>query len=48
MLGFLFRRLGAAAILVFVLTSLTFVLVFSSAQNAARNILGESASQVVY
>jgi peptide/nickel transport system permease protein len=45
MLGFLFRRLGAAAILVFVLTSLTFVLVFSSAQNAARNILGESASQ---
>ncbi len=45
MLGFLLRRLGAAAILVFVLTSLTFVLVFSSAQNAARNILGESASQ---
>lgn len=45
MLGFLLRRMGAAAILVFVLTSLTFVLVFSSAQNAARNILGESASQ---
>jgi peptide/nickel transport system permease protein len=45
MLGFLLRRLGAAAILVFVLSSLTFVLVFSSAQNAARNILGESASQ---
>lgn len=42
---FVIRRLGAGVVLVFVISSVAYALVFSSAgSNAARNILGESAT----
>jgi peptide/nickel transport system permease protein len=42
---FILRRLGAGVVLVFVISSVAYALIFSSAGgNAARNILGESAT----
>jgi peptide/nickel transport system permease protein len=44
MLGFLARRVGAAVVLVFVISSLTFLLLSLTGGNPARNIVGQSAT----
>jgi peptide/nickel transport system permease protein len=44
MLGFLARRVGAAVVLVFVISSITFVLLSFTGGNPARNIVGQSAT----
>ncbi|WP_432564163.1 ABC transporter permease [Kineococcus sp. SYSU DK003] len=44
MLGFLARRVGAAVVLVFVISSLTFVLLHLTGGNPARNIVGQTAT----
>lgn len=46
MLSFLARRLLSSILLIFVLASVTFGLMFGATQNAARNILGETATEV--
>lgn len=45
MLSFLFRRIVSGVIVLFVVSSLTFFLLYFSATSVARNILGESATQ---
>lgn len=44
MRNFLFNRLISATILVFVVTSITFLMVFGGADNVAQHLLGESAT----
>jgi peptide/nickel transport system permease protein len=45
MVWFITKRLGAGVVLIFIISSVAYALVFASAgSNAARNILGESAS----
>lgn len=46
MIGFIAKRLGAGVAQIFIVCSVAYVLIYSSAgANAARNILGESATQ---
>lgn len=45
MLRFIGRRLGACVVLVVMIAGITFLLAFSSTENVARNLLGESATQ---
>jgi peptide/nickel transport system permease protein len=42
--AFVLRRLAAGVVLVFVITTVTYVLVYSSSGNIARNVLGENAT----
>lgn len=42
---FILRRLGAGVALIFVVTAVTFVFVFSGGANIARNIMGSEATQ---
>ncbi|WP_309108885.1 ABC transporter permease [Arthrobacter sp.] len=44
MINFLARRLFAGVVLILVITTLAYALIYSSAGNAARNILGENAT----
>ncbi|MCX2746826.1 ABC transporter permease [Arthrobacter sp. MI7-26] len=44
MLNFLARRLLSGVVLILVITTITYALIYSNAGNAARNILGESAT----
>ncbi|WP_328291298.1 ABC transporter permease [Kineococcus sp. NBC_00420] len=44
MVGFLARRVGAAVVLVFVISSLTFLLLHFTGGNPARNIVGQAAT----
>lgn len=45
MLWFIIRRVVAGVVLVFVISTVTFLLIYSTATDVARNILGESATQ---
>ncbi|SEI15138.1 MULTISPECIES: ABC transporter permease [unclassified Leifsonia] len=45
MISFLVRRLVSGLVLLFAITTLTFVLIFSGGANIARNILGKTATQ---
>jgi len=45
MVSFIFRRLISGVVVLFVVSSLTFFLLYFSATSVARNILGESATQ---
>ncbi|MDQ0242142.1 peptide/nickel transport system permease protein [Arthrobacter bambusae] len=44
MINFVARRLLAGVVLILVITTIAYALIYSSAGNAARNILGESAT----
>ncbi|WP_194764927.1 ABC transporter permease [Microbacterium sp. UFMG61] len=44
MLSFIVRRILAGIVLVFVISTVTFLLIYSTASDVARNILGESAT----
>ena len=44
MLSFILRRLGAGIVVAFVISFLAYVLLFFSATNVARNLLGENAT----
>ncbi|MDQ0801453.1 ABC transporter permease [Arthrobacter sp. SLBN-112] len=44
MINFLARRLLSGVVLILVITTITYALIYSNAANAARNILGESAT----
>ena len=45
MVSFIFRRLVSGVVVLFVVSTLTFFLLYFSATSVARNILGESATQ---
>ena len=45
MVSFIFRRLASGVVVLFVVSTLTFFLLYFSATSVARNILGESATQ---
>ena len=44
MLKYLSRKLLSGICLLFIVSAVTFVLIFGSTENVARNILGESAT----
>jgi peptide/nickel transport system permease protein len=44
MLAFIAKRLGSGALLVLVISTLTYFLLFSSSSNVARNLLGDQAT----
>ncbi|WZO33968.1 ABC transporter permease [Microbacterium sp. LWS13-1.2] len=45
MLSFFIRRILAGIVLVFVISTVTFLLVYSTASDVARNVLGENATE---